>query len=166
MPKQLPKEQKTLDFEASLTTLDGLVNKLEAGELSLEESLSAFEDGINLTRQCQQHLSNAEQKVSMLVGNDDALQLAAFDSPESNWFLGRQRLMPSFNEFNQQYREHVNLALMARFNDGGQSEPRLLEAMKYSLLSGGKRVRPLLVYASALAVDPFTELSDSDACSV
>jgi exodeoxyribonuclease VII small subunit len=84
MPKQLPKEQKTLDFEASLTTLDGLVNKLEAGELSLEESLSAFEDGINLTRQCQQHLSNAEQKISMLVGNDDALQLAAFDSPESN----------------------------------------------------------------------------------
>jgi exonuclease VII small subunit len=36
MPKQLPKEQKTLDFEASLTTLDGLVNKLEAGELSVE----------------------------------------------------------------------------------------------------------------------------------
>ncbi len=84
MPKQLPKEQKTLDFEASLTTLDGLVNKLEAGELSLEESLSAFEDGINLTRQCQQHLSNAELKASMLVGNDDDLQLADFDSTESN----------------------------------------------------------------------------------
>jgi geranylgeranyl diphosphate synthase type II len=74
--------------------------------------------------------------------------------------------MPSFNEFNQQYREHVNLALMARFNDGGQSEPRLLEAMKYSLLSGGKRVRPLLVYASALAVDQCTELTDSAACAV
>ena len=84
MPKQLPKEQKTLDFEASLTTLDGLVNKLEAGELSLEESLSAFEDGINLTRQCQHHFSNAELKVSMLVGNDDDLQLADFVSTESN----------------------------------------------------------------------------------
>ncbi len=74
--------------------------------------------------------------------------------------------MPSFNEFNQQYREHVNLALMRRFNDGGQFEPRLLEAMKYSLLSGGKRVRPLLVYASALAVDQCTELTDSAACAV
>ena len=84
MPKQLPKEQKTLDFEASLTTLDGLVNKLESGELSLEESLSAFEDGINLTRQCQHHFSNAELKVSMLVGNDDDLQLADFVSTESN----------------------------------------------------------------------------------
>jgi exodeoxyribonuclease VII small subunit len=80
----MPKEQKTLDFEASLTTLDGLVNKLEGGELSLEESLSAFEEGINLTRQCQQHLSSAEQKVSMLVGKDDNLQLTDFDAPESN----------------------------------------------------------------------------------
>lgn len=84
MPKQLPKESKTLDFEASLNTLDSLVNKLEGGELSLEESLSAFEKGINLTRQCQQHLNNAEQKVSILVGKDDELQLADFDSPESN----------------------------------------------------------------------------------
>jgi geranylgeranyl pyrophosphate synthase len=55
---------------------------------------------------------------------------------------------------------------MTRFNDGGQFEPRLLEAMKYSLLSGGKRVRPLLVYASALAVDRCTELTDSAACAV
>ncbi|MFT7490439.1 MAG: exodeoxyribonuclease VII small subunit [Pseudohongiellaceae bacterium] len=84
MPKELPKEQKTLDFEASLATLDGLVNKLEGGELSLEESLSAFEQGINLTRQCQQHLTDAEQKVSMLIGNEGALQLTDFDSPESN----------------------------------------------------------------------------------
>ena len=80
----MPKEQKILDFEASLTTLDGLVNKLEGGELSLEESLSAFEEGINLTRQCQKHLSSAEQKVSMLVGKDENLQLTDFDSPESN----------------------------------------------------------------------------------
>jgi exodeoxyribonuclease VII small subunit len=84
MPKEQPKESKTLAFEESLKTLDGLVNKLEGGELTLEESLSAFEKGINLTRQCQQHLSNAEQKVSMLVGKDDDLQLVDFDSPENN----------------------------------------------------------------------------------
>jgi exodeoxyribonuclease VII small subunit len=84
MPKKSPKESKTLAFEESLDTLDVLVNKLEGGELSLEESLSAFEKGINLTRQCQQHLSHAEQKVSMLVGKEDDLQLVDFDSPESN----------------------------------------------------------------------------------
>jgi exodeoxyribonuclease VII small subunit len=84
MPKQSPQAAKTLDFEESLNTLDGLVNQLEAGELSLEESLAAFEKGVNLTRQCQQHLSNAEKKVSMLVGKDDDLQLVDFDSPESN----------------------------------------------------------------------------------
>jgi geranylgeranyl pyrophosphate synthase len=74
--------------------------------------------------------------------------------------------MPSINEFNQQYRERFNQALTRRFNDAIQSEPRLLEAMKYSLLSGGKRVRPLLVYASALAVNECTELTDTVACAI
>jgi exodeoxyribonuclease VII small subunit len=83
MPKKPPQVEKALDFEESLTNLDGLVNKLEGGELTLEESLSAFEQGINLTRQCQQHLSRAEQKISMLVGKDENLQLTNFDSPEN-----------------------------------------------------------------------------------
>ena len=83
MPKKPPQVEKALDFEESLTNLDGLVNKLEGGELTLEESLSAFEQGINLTRQCQKHLSRAEQKISMLVGKDENLQLTNFDSPEN-----------------------------------------------------------------------------------
>ncbi len=80
----MPKKEKNLSFEESLQELDTLVNKLENGELSLEKSLEAFEKGIKLTRECQQHLTEAEQKVSMLVGESDDMQLVDFDSPEND----------------------------------------------------------------------------------
>ncbi|WP_455232524.1 exodeoxyribonuclease VII small subunit [Geopseudomonas aromaticivorans] len=56
------------DFEQSLTELQTLVERLESGELSLEDSLAAFEQGIRLTRECQGALSQAEQKVQVLLG--------------------------------------------------------------------------------------------------
>ncbi|MNN00170.1 Exodeoxyribonuclease 7 small subunit [compost metagenome] len=56
------------DFEQSLTELQTLVERLESGELSLEDSLAAFEQGIRLTRECQGALSQAEQKVQILLG--------------------------------------------------------------------------------------------------
>lgn len=84
MPKDTSQQPEKLSFEESINTLDDLVNKLESGDLSLEESLEAFEKGINLTKQCQQHLSNAQQKVSMLVGEEDNLQLVDFDTNENN----------------------------------------------------------------------------------
>lgn len=59
------------DFEKSLDELETLVRNLEQGELSLEQSLTAFERGVELTRTCQQALKNAEQRVEQLVQNDD-----------------------------------------------------------------------------------------------
>lgn len=58
---------KKVDFETALEQLEALVNKLEAGEISLEASLQAFEEGVKLTRECQQQLTEAEQRVQMLV---------------------------------------------------------------------------------------------------
>lgn len=58
--------KKTPNFEAALQQLETLVNQLEQGDLSLEESLKAFEQGVRLTRDCQQKLSAAEQKVQQL----------------------------------------------------------------------------------------------------
>jgi exodeoxyribonuclease VII small subunit len=55
------------DFEASLAELEGIVEKLEHGELSLEESLKQFERGVQLTRVCQTALTQAEQKVEILL---------------------------------------------------------------------------------------------------
>lgn len=56
-----------LDFEAALAELEALVERMEEGEITLEQSLSDFERGIALTRTCQQALTAAEQKVSLLV---------------------------------------------------------------------------------------------------
>ena len=58
------------DFEQSLGELQTLVERLESGELSLEDSLAAFEQGIRLTRECQGAISQAEQKVQILLGAD------------------------------------------------------------------------------------------------
>lgn len=59
------------DFEKSLDELETLVRTLEQGELSLEQSLTAFERGVTLTRTCQQALKGAEQRVEQLVQNND-----------------------------------------------------------------------------------------------
>ena len=64
---------KTLHFEKSIAELEILVNQLEKGELSLEESLKQFEQGINLARQCQTMLQQAEQKIEQL-SNDNYKQ--------------------------------------------------------------------------------------------
>tara|TARA_B100000676_G_C17460005_1_gene523304 strand:+ start:250 stop:498 length:249 start_codon:yes stop_codon:yes gene_type:complete len=63
-------EKSELNFEAALSELESLVEKMESGELSLEESLKSFEKGIVLTRLCQKALSEAEQKVEILMSED------------------------------------------------------------------------------------------------
>ena len=55
------------DFERCLAELEGIVARLEQGELSLDESLQQFERGIGLTRVCQSALQQAEQKVEILM---------------------------------------------------------------------------------------------------
>lgn len=57
-----------VDFERSMNELEQLVVGLEQGEMSLEQSLEAFERGIQLTRECRDALAQAEQKVEILVG--------------------------------------------------------------------------------------------------
>jgi exodeoxyribonuclease VII small subunit len=59
--------KKNFQFEESLAQLEALVEQMEDGDLSLEESLKAFEKGIKLTRECQQALKQAEQKVQLLM---------------------------------------------------------------------------------------------------
>ncbi len=63
---------KPKDFETAMAELDRLVTALEAGELSLEESLSAFEKGMALSGDCQKLLNDAEQKVQVLIKQNGA----------------------------------------------------------------------------------------------
>jgi exodeoxyribonuclease VII small subunit len=76
------RKKATLDFEQSLTDLQSLVERLENGELSLEDSLTAFEQGVRLTRDCQAALSQAEQKVQILMERDGELEEAPFDADQ------------------------------------------------------------------------------------
>ncbi len=62
-----PRVNPPIDFEKSMAELEALVEKLERGDLPLEESLAAFERGVALTRACQTALSEAEQKVELLM---------------------------------------------------------------------------------------------------
>lgn len=59
-----------MDFEKKLGRLEEIVAKMESGELSLEDSLKLFEEGVKLSRECNGQLSDAEQKVQILLGVD------------------------------------------------------------------------------------------------
>lgn len=63
----MAKKTKTPDFEHALRELEGIVERMEKGDLTLEESLLQFERGVNLSRSCQQSLQVAEQKVQILL---------------------------------------------------------------------------------------------------
>lgn len=68
-------------FEESLKRLETVVDQLEKGELTLEESLKLFEEGVNLTATCKRELDAAEGKVQMLVKQrDGSLKAEAFDA--------------------------------------------------------------------------------------
>lgn len=69
--KTTSKNEEPIDFEQSLRKLEEIVRKMEQGELTLENSLEAFEEGVRLTRNCQSALQKAEQKVNILVENSD-----------------------------------------------------------------------------------------------
>jgi exodeoxyribonuclease VII small subunit len=63
-------DKPQLSFEDALAELESLVETLERGELSLEDSLHSFERGVSLTKTCQQALKQAEQKVRILSADD------------------------------------------------------------------------------------------------
>jgi exodeoxyribonuclease VII small subunit len=69
-------------FEASLKKLETLVETMEAGELSLEDSLKAFQEGIALTRACQKALTDAEQTVAQLVKTSHGVASEPFESSD------------------------------------------------------------------------------------
>lgn len=76
---------ETIDFEHSLKSLEEIVRNMEQGELSLEHSLEAFEEGVKLTRNCQSALQKAEQKVALLVKDSDGeLTTTDFNTSKSS----------------------------------------------------------------------------------
>jgi len=67
------------DFEKTLAELEKLVVNLEEGDLSLDKSLSGFKQGVELARQCQSVLDNAQQTVEQLLDTEDEESLKPFE---------------------------------------------------------------------------------------
>lgn len=63
--------KKPQTFESSLQELEKIVRNLEDGDLSLEESLKLFEDGVKLSRECQERLNQAERRIEVLLKDED-----------------------------------------------------------------------------------------------
>lgn len=74
----MPRKKTVNQFEEALKELEQLVEQMEQGELTLEESLKSFERGIKLTRTCQTALQEAEQKVQILLEKNGEQRLESF----------------------------------------------------------------------------------------
>jgi exodeoxyribonuclease VII small subunit len=75
------KKPKQPDLESSLAEITTLIEQMEHGELSLEQSLGRFERGISLIKHCQKILQDAEQKVQILMQNEKGeVELQAYES--------------------------------------------------------------------------------------
>jgi exodeoxyribonuclease VII small subunit len=77
MPKAT--KDKTAGFEETLGALETIVAQLESGELPLERALELFEEGVSLTRNCQQQLEDAERKVELLLRERGEIKTVPFE---------------------------------------------------------------------------------------
>jgi len=76
----MARKNDTQQFEKALAELEEIVSDMEHGELSLEDSLAAFEKGVKLTKECQKSLKSVEQKVNKLIAKDDKLEIEPFNT--------------------------------------------------------------------------------------
>ena len=75
----MPRKKNATLFEDSLKGLEEIVEQLEQGDISLQESLKSFEEGVKLTRVCQKSLQDAEQKVQILLDKNGQQTLESFN---------------------------------------------------------------------------------------
>ena len=71
----MSKEDKQIDFEASLKELETIVSKLEDENISLEDSVQSFEEGDNLVKECQKQLQKAELKIKKLLDDGTSTEI-------------------------------------------------------------------------------------------
>ncbi len=82
-----PAAQPEPSFEGALERLEAIVDRLESGELPLEQALAAFEEGVTLSRRCAGELESAERRIELLVGGPDGTATEPFE-PEAGGEAG------------------------------------------------------------------------------
>lgn len=78
-------QEQARSFEASLEALERIVQQLESGDLPLEKSLELFEQGVRLSRECQERLSQAERRIEVLLRDNQGRPVVnAYTEPTNN----------------------------------------------------------------------------------
>ena len=84
-PNKAPEPARKGEFEKSLARLEEVVKRLESTDLSLDEAMKCFEEGVKLSRECQKQLEEAEGKVEILLRKADGkIQAEPFETDEEN----------------------------------------------------------------------------------
>ena len=142
------------DFEAAIAELETIVKKLEEGDLPLEKSLELYERGVQLSRFCHARLEDAEKRIEIL---NERGELRPAGAAFHRWGKRRRADLAvtdaaSLSDYLTTRRAQIDEAL-ARFLPAPPAcPPSVHEAMRYSLLAGGKRLRPILTLAAAETV--------------
>ena len=84
VPAKKPEAPKKPDFEKSLARLEEVVRRLESPQLSLDDALKLFEEGVALSRECQKQLEEAEERVEILLKKADGKLVAEPFEPEKD----------------------------------------------------------------------------------
>ena len=74
--------EKKVDFEKAMEELENIVEKLEKGDLNLDESVKKFEDGMKLSKTCTKILNEAEKKINLLIETPDGIEEESFTPEE------------------------------------------------------------------------------------
>lgn len=72
-------KKEELNFEELMVKLEDITNKLENEKLSLDESVKLFEEGIKISKECNEKLENAEKRISILINDGENLKEESFD---------------------------------------------------------------------------------------
>ena len=73
-------KEEDMNFEDAMKALEQIANELENGELSLEQSVDKFEEGIKISKKCNEILEKAEKKISILIKNGDEIKAENFEN--------------------------------------------------------------------------------------
>lgn len=75
-------KEKDLNFEDAMKKLESIADELEKGDLSLDESVSKFEEGMKLSKKCSDFLDSSEKKITMIINDKDGIKEESFVAKE------------------------------------------------------------------------------------